>query len=184
MLANLRPEKGVEDFVRAASIVVKTRPDVRFKVWGDGPLRSSLENLARANDLNGKLDLPGLTATPELALRALDIFAIPSLSESSSNALMEAMATELPVVATRVGGTPSIVEDGSTGLLVPPGDPLALAGAILRLIEQPALAAGLAARGRKKIHEEFGIDQLMARIERLYEEFVPRTAVRCEPELR
>jgi glycosyltransferase involved in cell wall biosynthesis len=94
---------------------------------------------------------------------------LPSLSEASSNALLEAMATGRAIVATRIGGTPALVEDEVTGLLVPPGDPAALAGAIIRLIEEPALAARLAARAQERARTEFGIDRMVARFEALYD---------------
>jgi glycosyltransferase involved in cell wall biosynthesis len=115
------------------------------------------------------VEFRGATAQPEAALRDLDIFVLPSISEACPNALLEAMTIGLPVVATRVGGIPALVEDGKTGLLVPPGDPLSLARAIIRLIEDPGLAAALAARAREHVQNEFGLDRMLARIEALYD---------------
>jgi glycosyltransferase involved in cell wall biosynthesis len=114
------------------------------------------------------VDLPGSTDVPEAALRDLDIFVLPSLSEASSNGLMEAMATALPVVATSVGGNPGLVEDEITGLLVPPGDAPALAKAISRLIEDRVLAARLGEQGRTHAQVTFGMDRMVARTEALY----------------
>ncbi len=168
-LANLRPEKGLVDFAQAAVLVRERCAEGRFLVWGDGPLRSDLEMLIHRLGLAEAVALRGSTAAPEAALRELDIFVLPSLSEASSNALLEAMATGLPVVATHVGGNPTLVKDEVTGLLVPPGDPAALAKAIIRLIEEPTLAADLGARGRARAWTEFGIDQMLARIEALYD---------------
>jgi glycosyltransferase involved in cell wall biosynthesis len=169
-LANLRPEKGVEDFVRAAALVRERCPKAHFMIWGEGPLRTDLERLVSALSLEGAVELGGATATPELVLRGLDIFVLPSLSEACSNALLEAMATRLPVVATCVGGNLSIVEDEVSGLLVPPGDTTALAKAITRLIEEPGSAANLAARGQDRIRAEFSMDRMLARIEALYDQ--------------
>jgi L-malate glycosyltransferase len=169
-LANLRPEKGLVDLVRAAAHVHERFPDARFRIWGEGPLRPHLEGLVRDLGLGAVVELRGSTSEPEVALRQLDIFVLPSLSEACSNALLEAMATARAVVATRVGGNPVVVEDEVTGLLVPPGDPAALAKAIMRLIEEPALAAALAARGQRGVRAEFGIDRMLARLQALYDE--------------
>jgi len=168
-LAVLRPEKAVGNFIRAAAEVRERCPAARFVIWGEGPCRPTLERLVRELGLEALVELPGLTFEPERALRGLDIFVLPSISEAFPNALLEAMATGLPVVATRVGGIPALVEDGQTGLLVPPGDHAALAGAIMRLIEAPALAALLADRAQRRALDEFGIDRMLARLEALYD---------------
>lgn len=168
-LAILRPEKGLVDFVRAAGHVVERFPEARFLIWGEGPLRAHLDRLVRDSGLSGAVALAGPTLEPEAALRQLDIFVLPSLSEACSNALLEAMATGRAVVATRVGGNPALVEDQVTGLLVPPGDPAALAKAVIRLVEEPALAAGLAARAQKRVRAEFGIERMLARLQALYD---------------
>jgi glycosyltransferase involved in cell wall biosynthesis len=168
-LAVLRPEKGLLDFVRAAGQVIERFPQARFLMWGEGPLRAPLEGLIRDLGLSGAVSLAGATLEPEAALRQLDIFVLPSLSEACSNALLEAMATGRAVVATRVGGNPILVEDQVTGLLVPPGDPLALAKAVIRLIEDPALAAALAARAQKRVRAEFGIDRMLERLQAFYD---------------
>lgn len=168
-LANLRPEKGLADFVQSAALVRDHCPNVHFLIWGDGPLRPDLERLIHRLRLNGVVELCGTTTEPELALRKLDIFVLPSISEACSNALLEAMATGVAVVATRVGGNPFLVKEEQTGLLVPPRDPAALAKAIIRLIDDPVLAAELADRGRDRVRAKHSIDQLLARIEALYE---------------
>jgi glycosyltransferase involved in cell wall biosynthesis len=168
-LAMLRPEKAVGDLVRAAPAIRERCPAARFVIGGDGPCRPQLERLVRGLGLERVVEFRGATAQPEAALRDLDIFVLPSISEACPNALLEAMTIGLPVVATRVGGIPALVEDGKTGLLVPPGDPLSLARAIIRLIEDPGLAAALAARAREHVQNEFGLDRMLARIEALYD---------------
>jgi glycosyltransferase involved in cell wall biosynthesis len=173
-LANLRAEKGLAYFVQAAAIVHERHPKVRFVVWGEGPLRTQLERLVSELRLDATVELRGTTAAPEGALRELDIFVLPSLTEAASNALMEAMATGLPAVATRVGGNPALVQDLSTGLLVPPADPAALAKAIIRLIEEPLLATELATRGRGQIRAAFGMDRMVAHVEALYQRALAR----------
>jgi glycosyltransferase involved in cell wall biosynthesis len=167
-LSNLRPEKGLADLVRAVGMVRERWPDVRLVIWGEGPLRRELETLVATLNLVPSVELPGSTGVPEAALRDLDIFVLPSLSEACSNGLMEAMATALPVVATSVGGNPGVVEDEISGLLVPPGDASALAKAIIRLIEDRALAARLGEQARAHARLTFGMERMVARTEALY----------------
>jgi L-malate glycosyltransferase len=177
-LSNLRSEKGLADLIRAAAMVRDEWPNVRLVIWGEGPLRRELEDQVRSLGLTASVALPGSTATPEAVLRDLDIFVLPSLSEASSNGLIEAMATGLPVVATSVGGNPGLVEDEVTGLLVPPGDSPALAKAISRLIEDRALAARLGEQARARAQGTFGMDRMVARTETLYERILNERADR------
>jgi glycosyltransferase involved in cell wall biosynthesis len=168
-LAKLRPEKGLVHLVHAAAVVKELYPHARFVIWGDGPLRADLERLIQNLGLGRTIELRGPTVEPEVALRELDIFVLPSVSEACSNALLQAMATRLAVVATGVGGNPALVKDEVTGLLVPPADGAALAKAIIRLIEDPALAAALAARAREQVRVEFGMGGMLARLQAFYE---------------
>jgi len=167
-LANLRPEKGLGQLLEAAAIVIRRAPRARFVIWGEGPLRGDLEAKARALGLNGVVEMPGATRAPEQVLKQSHIFVLPSLSEASSNVVLEAMATGLLVVATRVGGTPALVEDHRTGLLVQPENAPALAEAILRLLETPAIATEMGARGRARTLAEFGMDRMPERIDACY----------------
>jgi len=167
-LANLRPEKGLADLLRAVALARERCPEVELAVWGEGPLQGELERLAGELGLGRAVSLRGRTAAPEAALRSLDVFVLNSVSEASSNALLEAMATGLPVVATRVGGNPGFIEDQETGLLVPPADPAALAKALIRLVEDRALAARLAGHAREHVRREFAMPRLIERLESLY----------------
>ena len=169
-VANLRPEKGVDDLLRAGVLVVQHVPKVQLVIWGDGVLRRQLESLARELAIADVTRFAGHTASVQDALHGFQLFAFPPrLNEGFSNSLLEAMAVGLPVIATRVGGNAELVEDEKTGLLVPPGDPAALAKAIIRLINEPLFAQELAARGRDRVRAEFGIDRMLARIEALYD---------------
>ena len=167
-LANLRPEKGLAQLIEAAAVVTRRAPRVRFLIWGDGPLRDDLERRIRTLGLTGIVEMRGASREPEQALKQCQIFVLASLSEASSNVVLEAMATGLPVVGTRVGGTPGLVDDQRTGLLVPPDNVTALAEAILRLIEAPAIATEMGAQGRARALAEFGMDRLHERIDRFY----------------
>lgn len=168
VLANLRPEKGLRQLVEAAALVKQRAPETSFAIWGEGPLRSELEARVRALGLVDTVRLHGSTREPENALRQCDMLVLPSLSEASSNVVLEAMASGVPVVATRVGGTPALVSHGETGLLVPPGDPRALADAIVKLVQTPGLAEQLAAGARARALAEFGMNRMLERIDDLY----------------
>jgi len=178
-LANLRPEKGLADFMRAVRLVREQCPDARFLIWGDGPLRTDLESLVSQLGLSGAVQFRGATDEPEVALHELDIFVLPSFSEACSNALLEAMAAGLAVVTTRVGGNPALVEHETSGLLVPPGDSAALARAIIRLLENPQLAEELGASARDMVHSNFGLEQMLSRVQALYERALSKA--RCGP---
>ena len=166
VLANLRPEKGILQIVEAAAAVRQASPETRVDIWGEGPLRGEAEARIRSLGLSECVRLRGSTRTPEDVLRRSDIFVLPSLSEASSNVLLEAMATGLPVVATRIGGTPALV--GDAAVLVPPGDPAALAAALLDLAGNPALATRLGAAARSRALAEFGMDRMLERVDTLY----------------
>ena len=108
-----------------------------------------------------RLDVPELLS--EVAISVL-----PSLSEALPNVVLESMAAGVPVVATRVGGNPEVVEEGVTGLLVPPQDPAALAKAICRLLENPELASRYGRAGKQRIAEQFSLERMVRQTETLY----------------
>jgi glycosyltransferase involved in cell wall biosynthesis len=167
-LGVLRPEKGMEDLVTAAALVRERCPRTRFVIHGDGPCRDLLHARIATLGLGRAVTLAGGTHEPEAALRTLDLFALPSLSEASSNALLEAMASALPVVATRVGGSAHVVEDGATGLLVPPRDPAALAKALVTLIEDRRLAARLGAAALARVQVAHSLPAMLGYLDALY----------------
>lgn len=177
-VGNLRPEKGVEDLVRAAALLRDSGVPVRLEIWGDGVLRGAIARLVAASDLGAGVALCGATREPDAALARFDVFALPSLSEGCSNVLLEAMAMGLAVVATNVGGTPYIAQDETTAILVPPADPTALAKALQRLVENPALAAQLGAAGRRRVDTEFALGPMLARVEGLYASVLTRAEAR------
>jgi glycosyltransferase involved in cell wall biosynthesis len=167
-LANLRAEKGLVQLLEAAAIVTRRAPRARFAIWGDGPLRGDLEARIRTLGLTGIVEMRGATREPAGVLKHCHIFVLPSLSEACSNVVLEAMSTGLPVVGTRVGGTPALVDDHRTGLLVPPANAPALAEAILRLLETPAIATEMGVQGRARVLAEFGMDRMLERIDGFY----------------
>ncbi|MGB2887260.1 MAG: glycosyltransferase, partial [Candidatus Acidiferrales bacterium] len=167
-IANLRQSKGYEFFIQAARKVVDTRPDTRFVAVGDidpviaKPLFASIERLG-LQDLF--LFLGFRTDVPEI-LSELDVFVLSSVSEGFPLVALEAMASARPVVVTRSGGPQEIVEDGRTGLLIPPADPDALTGKICELLDNPERAAALARAARAKVESTFTLEKMVREYER------------------
>ncbi len=158
-VGRLAEVKDQASLVEAFSRLVAERPELRTRLRlvliGDGPLFESLKGLL---ETRGITDLVWMTGdrkdVPEL-LRLLDIFVLPSLAEGISNTILEAMATRLPVIATKTGGNPELVDDGENGLLVPVGDVQALAKAIEELVSDPSVAVAMGARGYEKVSARF-----------------------------
>ena len=156
MIARMNhPVKNHPAFLRAAAELARRQPMVEFLLAGDGPLRPELERLAVRLGLNGRVLFLGDRRDIPAVLAALDILVVPSCSESFSNVILEAMAAGVPVVATRVGGTPELVWEGETGLLVPAGSDEALAAAMERFLAQPSLRLHCSARAREFARTHF-----------------------------
>ncbi|HZI79398.1 MAG TPA: glycosyltransferase [Vicinamibacterales bacterium] len=169
--------KGLEQFITAAAILTDQHPRVRFLVAGepapgDDLYLASLKRLAARLGLGDRLVFAGLRQDVPSLLAASTAAVMPSLNEALSNALLESMAAGLPTVATRVGGTAEALTDGATGLLVPPDDALALAAALGRLLDDPAMAAALGRAARVTIEQRFSLAAMVAATERLYIELL------------
>jgi glycosyltransferase involved in cell wall biosynthesis len=171
----LRAQKALDVLVRAAQIVHAALPEVRFLIVGDGPERDSLAALVRHLGLEEVVLLSGHRSDVGDVLAASEIVASSSAFEGSPLALMESIGAGKPVVATRVGGVPEIVRDGIEGLLVPPGDPTALADALLTLLRDPGLRERMGSAGRERQRTEFDLRVMVDRLEALYESLFART---------
>jgi rhamnosyl/mannosyltransferase len=152
--------KGFDYLIRAMSAV-----DGRLVILGDGPLRGALQALADGLGLAERVTLAG--AVPRLApyYHAADVFALPAVARSEAFGLvqLEAMAAGLPVVNTRIdSGVPFVSRDGESGITVPPADPRALAGALGRLLDAPALRRRLGTAARERVRREFGLHRMVA----------------------
>jgi glycosyltransferase involved in cell wall biosynthesis len=169
-VANLRAGKGHEVLLRAAEIVLRKRPDVRFQFVGDGTLKAALQEQALGLGIDGAVSFLGHRADVVELLRGSTAFAFPSFMEAFPNGLMEAMAAELPVVATQVGGIPELIDHGRNGLLVPAGDPEALAGGLMQVLDEPGLASALASAARATIEQRYSFERMVSDFETLYEE--------------
>jgi glycosyltransferase involved in cell wall biosynthesis len=167
-VANLRRVKGLDVLVRAAHWLSGVYPRVTFRVAGEGEQRGELEAAVRAAGLAGRFELPGATDDVPGFLAGLDVAVLPSRAEGMSNALLEYMAAGRPVVASAVGATPDLIADGRHGLLVPPGDEVALARALARLLGEPGLAARVGAAARRRARERYGREAMVRRFEEFY----------------
>lgn len=166
-VARLAPVKGLEHAVAAVETLPEAlRARVQYQIVGEGDLRGSLqEQIDRAGlgsvvTLRGGLPPAGVRA----ALLDADVFLFPSLNEGLGVAAIEAMGCGLPVIGSRIGGIPEVVDDGVTGLLVPVGDSNAIAFAIVQLAEDPGLAAAMGGAGRGRAHERFDAQTQMRRL--------------------
>jgi len=156
--------------LRAAARVLRQRPDVRFQFVGDGPLRAQLEVEAEDQAIAAAVTCLGHRSDVAAILRGTTIFAFPSMMEAFPNGVMEAMAAEVPVIATAVGGIPELVEHEHNELLVAPGDDEALAAALLALLADPARARRLALAGRQTIEQRYSFERMVHDFEALYQD--------------
>lgn len=168
VIGHLSPVKGHADFLEAAARVSAQAPPTRFVLVGDGPLRSELHALAASLGLGDRVVFAGTRADMPRVLSALDVVAVPSHSEGMSNALLEAMAMALPVVATRVGGNPDVVRDGETGRLVAPRNPAELARVLLELVMDRTARDSLGRAARRYVASNLSLSGMVARYEELY----------------
>jgi len=172
MVARLARQKGIGDFIRAAKGVLDSYPAVTFVLAGDGPLMEEARELRAELGIEPHLHLVGQVEWARELISALDVLVISSLSEGSSVVGMEAMALGKPVVATAVGGVPEVVADGQTGILVQPGDPAALAAAVVELLGDPTRAEEMGERGRQRAAAHFDIVEMLARTKAVYADLV------------
>lgn len=166
----LAPVKGLDGLLEAWSRISPGFPDARLLLLGEGPLRASLEKAAARLGIGGTVHLGGRVDDVQEFLRASDLFVLSSLVEGLPNSLLEAMATGVPVVATRVGGVPDVVEDGNNGILVGAGDPAGLGDGIARLLADRPLRERMGDAGLRRIRERYGLDAVAAEYVRLYAE--------------
>jgi L-malate glycosyltransferase len=171
-LGRLESQKGVPDLIRAAAIVRRRNPDVRFKIAGDGAMREELEQQATRLQLLDVVEFVGWQKDRVKFLREIDFLAMPSIWEAFGLSAAEAMLLERPVVASRVEGLPEVI--GHTGVLVPPADPDALASAILALAADPVRRQTLGRQARARVERLFTLDKMIERHEEFYERITRR----------
>ena len=170
-VSRLIPRKRVEWLIEAVSVIPPNlRQILDVIIAGDGPERYRLEAMVQELDLVNRIHFSGVVSNDRLKqlYRDADLYAHTSMAEGLSNALLEAMATGLPIVASRVGGIPEYVGENSTSFLVPPGAPAPLAEALLKLISDPVLRKNMGAAGREKAEREFNDQNAGKELERIF----------------
>lgn len=163
-IANIRHVKGHDIFIRAAAAIAPRFPNVCFSIAGgvlDKAYFEELQSMVRGMNLSGRFHFVGSITDLQQQLSTADIFVLPSRSEGFSNAIVEAMAASLPVVATNVGGNAEAVQSGVSGIIVPTEDPEALADAISQLLADPARATAMGIAGKRRVAEKFTTAAMM-----------------------
>jgi glycosyltransferase involved in cell wall biosynthesis len=176
-VGNIRRVKGHDIFIKAAASVAAQFPQVSFNIAGDvlePDYFAELQALIRDLNLSDRFHFAGGVANLREYLSTADIFVLPSRSEGFSNAIVEAMAASLPVVATGVGGNAEAVTDGVSGFIIPSENPAALAAAIIRLLADPPKAREMGAAGKKLASEKFTTEAMMHQITLAYANLLAR----------
>ena len=179
MVSRLTRLKGIEDFIDAAAVVAAHQPEARFVIMGAlvpdrlypdvNVFDRELRRRAASLGIGDRVIFTGPRNDAVDVMPQFTVSVLPSHTEGLSNTLIESMAAGVPAIATRVGGSPEVVLDGETGLLVPPSQPAPMAAAIERVIESPELAARFSRAGRKRYEENFTIDRMVQKTMRLYD---------------
>jgi L-malate glycosyltransferase len=177
VICALRSEKSVKTLLEAFASLKVPQTATRLRIIGSGPSLPSLEQLARKLHLDDRCTFEPDTKNVPAALEGIDIFVLPSLSESLSNSLMEAMASGCCVVASKAGGNPELVTDQQTGLLFPPGDSAALAACLDLLLRNATLRTRLATAGAGRMRSEFTVERAARRMAEIYGEVLGSDSV-------
>ncbi len=173
-VGRLSPEKGFDVLLHALARVLAQGEDVELLLLGDGEQRAELEALATSLGCRDRVHLAGFQADPRRCYEAMDLFALSSLREGLPNVVLEALAMEVPLVATRIAGVPAVVEDGRNGLLVAAGSAEELTAALLRLACDGGLRERLWRQGRRTVEERYSFRNRMLKIAAVYDELLGR----------
>src|SRR5450830_1157874 len=164
----------VDAFIALRALLPAHADSLRLAIVGDGPLLAALHAKVAAAGIADLVWLPGARTDIAEILRSLDIFCMSSLAEGTPGSALEAMATSLPVVGTRVGGLPEVIDEGITGMLVPPADAPAMAAALARYVEAPDLARQHGAAGRERILNRYNMPAMVAAYQSMYDSLCDR----------
>jgi glycosyltransferase involved in cell wall biosynthesis len=167
-VTRMRVRKGVEEFLRAMASVLERRSDAQAVIVGDVSLDEDLQRLVDSTVLRDRLRLLGRRDDMPEVLSAVDVFVLSSHDEGMSAAILEAMAMQLPVIATDVGGTAEVVRRDKSGILVPPRDPEPLAQAVEQLLADRQRREAMGRLGRQIVEQGFSVRVMVRRIETLY----------------
>lgn len=167
-VAALVPHKGQRHLIEAARLVVRQVPDARFVILGEGELRESLERLVHDYGLEKHVILPGFRADVLGCIKGFDLFVLSSVTEGLGTSLLDAMACARPIVATRAGGIPEVVEHRLNGLLVEPRQNEALADAIVEMLNDAGLRRQMGEAGFARVSERFTLERMVAATAAVY----------------
>jgi glycosyltransferase involved in cell wall biosynthesis len=168
----LTEEKGHIYLLKAIPKVIQRFPKVMFLFVGDGRERKNLEKRTSYLNVKDSVIFAGMRKDVPEILSTLNVFVLPSLNEGFPMALLEAQAAKVPVVATRVGAIPDVVEDRVTGMLIPPKDPQAIAEAIIMILSDKKLAAGIAKKGFERVRDNFSSEKMGSQYLSIYKELL------------
>src|SRR5215468_5452388 len=160
-IAALVPHKGQRHLIEAAHLVVQKMPDARFVMLGEGELREALERLVKEYHLEKHVLLPGFRTDVLGCIKSFDLFVMSSVTEGLGTSLLDAMACSRPIVATRAGGIPEVVDDGVTGVLVPARDHQAMADAIVALLEDRPRRTAMGNAGLARVNARFTVETMI-----------------------
>lgn len=180
VLGNLRPEKGHLHLLEALASMAELDTEVRVYLAGEGPERETIETRISELGLDRIVHLLGTVTNAPAFLAAMDVVVLPSLEEGLPNAVIESMAAAKPVVATRVGGVPELVEPGVTGTLVEPARPEALAAALLDILKSGSMRERMGSAARRRVENRFDSGRASRQFEELYDELLARNTSRGE----
>jgi len=170
-VGRLEPQKAIDDFLKAARIVKEHIPQVSFIIVGDGPLKKELERLSITLGIEGNVVFTGWQENVAKYIAGMDIFCLTSRWEGFGIILLEAMAMKMPIVATRVGGVPEIVEEGKGGILVPPGKPEELANGLCLLLSDAKMRKQMGYYNAEKVKTVFNVKDMIKKYEEMYKGF-------------
>ena len=184
-IGQMKPEKGMHDFIESAKLISERNTHCRFLMAGTGNDNSltAIKNLVVSYGLQDHFSCLGFRTDVKSILNATDIFVLASYVEGFPRVVIEAMSCGKPVVGTNVQGVREAVEDGVTGLLVPPRDPESLAKAILNLIEDDRKAKRMGAAGRERVKRFFSIESNVSKVDRLYQETLDKSKRKEETDI-
>lgn len=169
MVGRLESVKGPGYFIEAAQIISAALPEMEFLVVGDGSMRGALEKLVLERGLKNKVIFTGWLEDAAGLMKTLDLLVLPSLNEAVGRSLLEAQAVGVPVVATRVGGVPEVIQDGKTGVLVEPKNPQQLAEAVVALLKDEKRRREMAEAAKAWVDERFSALVMVEKFESLYQ---------------
>lgn len=175
-VGRLADQKGCEFLIRAVPKVLAKHPGARFVIVGDGLERARLEQLAGDLRVSAVVEFAGYQAEPSRLIKAMDVVVIPSIYDPFPLVTLEVMALGRPIVGSAVGGIPEAVDDGATGLLVPPRDPEAIATALIKLLDEPDVRGRMGSAARARAMRDFSPETITAQYAALYRRLLATTS--------